>query len=225
MRRFSARTSEQDLRAIVEGTAEAPERLWALLERTRRGWVLVLDNADDPELLASPVPSGGVAHSGSVADSTGWARPSSHGLVLVTSRVADPHMWGQTQADVHRLGMLSKDEAAAVLFDLVRHNRGGRRADRRWGIERPGNIPDGEESAARDLTARLGGLPLALHGSAQRIHTSNAVGSRHHYRTYVAAVPCVSGRQPACLGCQRPRRIRPASAVYQQVALSVTASE
>ena len=43
--------------------------------------------------------------------------------------------------------------------------------------------------------------------------------------TGVAAVPRIPGRQPACLGRQRQRRIRPASAVYQQVALSVTASE
>lgn len=61
-------------------------------------------------------------------------------------------------------------------------------------------------------------------GSAQRISVSNAAGSRRRYRTHIAAVPRIPGRQPACLGVTRQRRLRPASAVYQRVALSVTAS-
>jgi hypothetical protein len=42
-------------------------------------------------------------------------------------------------------------------------------------------------------------------------------------RKHMAAVPRITGRQPAGLGRQRHRRIRHTSAVYQQVSLSVTA--
>jgi hypothetical protein len=43
-------------------------------------------------------------------------------------------------------------------------------------------------------------------------------------RKHIAVVPRIPGRQPACQGCQHQRRIGHASAIYQQVALSVTAS-
>ena len=52
--------------------------------------------------------------------------------------------------------------------------------------------------------------------------TPAAVGSAT--RTHIAAVSRVLGRQPTCFDRQRQRRVRRASAVYQQVALSVTAS-
>jgi hypothetical protein len=53
---------------------------------------------------------------------------------------------------------------------------------------------------------------------------SSVGGSRHPTRKHMAAVPRIPGSQPACLGRQRHRRIRHASANYQQVSLSVTAS-
>ena len=62
-------------------------------------------------------------------------------------------------------------------------------------------------------------------GSAQRIcrfELRAAVGTAT--RNHVAAVPRIPGRQLASLGRQRHRRIRHASAAYQQVSLYVTAS-
>jgi tetratricopeptide (TPR) repeat protein len=124
---------EADLRAIATQAGDAPDRFWALLEAAPEGWLLVLDNADQPRLLAAGGPS--------VADGTGWARASDRGLVLVTSRQADPATWGPL-ARVHRLEQLSDEEAARVLLDLA---------------------PDaGEAADARALAHRLGGLPLAL---------------------------------------------------------------
>lgn len=35
-------------------TADGPDRLWRLLEQAERRWLLVIDNADDIEMLASP---------------------------------------------------------------------------------------------------------------------------------------------------------------------------
>jgi hypothetical protein len=78
----------------------------------------------------------------------------------------------------------------------------------------PGTAPGGEHGLKRVRTEVPSGLTA-----------SGAGGSRHRYWTHIAAVRRIPGRQPACLGPQLQRRIRHASAVYQQVALSVTASE
>jgi hypothetical protein len=126
--------TEVDLQAIATGAPDGPDRLWALLERTPQGWLLVLDNADQPGLLA--------VHPGSLADATGWVRPSAFGLVLVTSRQGEPAVWGR-QARVRRLDPLDDAEAARVLLDLAPNA--------------------GDEAQAQALGHRLGGLPLALH--------------------------------------------------------------
>jgi hypothetical protein len=123
-----------DLEAIAAGTADAPDRLWALLGRTPRRWLLVLDNADQPSVLA--------AHSVLVGDGSGWVRATDQGLVLVTSRHTDPATWGR-QARVHRLEPLPDRVAARVLLDLAPHA--------------------GDLQQAESLGRRLGGLPLALH--------------------------------------------------------------
>ena len=53
---------------------------------TARGWVLVLDNADDPGALADRDRAAG--------DGAGWLLPSLAGLVVVTSRTSDLAAWG-----------------------------------------------------------------------------------------------------------------------------------
>jgi tetratricopeptide (TPR) repeat protein len=131
-RRLSA--SEADLRAISAQAGDAPDRFWTLLEQAPAGWLLVFDNADQPELLA--------ARGALVADATGWARSSRRGLVLVTSRHAGQATWGR-EARILRLPPLSDAEAARVLLDLAPHG--------------------GDETQAATLGSRLGGLPLALH--------------------------------------------------------------
>jgi hypothetical protein len=62
--------------------------------------------------------------------------------MVVTSRVGDQTAWGPV-ARVHRLETLGEKDGSLVLLDLAPRA--------------------GDESAAQSLSARLGGLPLALH--------------------------------------------------------------
>jgi len=117
----------------LTGRLNPSDVLWQQLEASP-GWTLILDNADDLPALAA---GGRAAASGS-----GWLRPSPAGLILVTARVSDPHQWGPV-AQVHRLEALGEHDGSQVLRDLA-----------------PGG---GDEPTARSLSARLGGLPLALH--------------------------------------------------------------
>jgi hypothetical protein len=126
--------TEPDLNVLAMQAGDAPDRLWALLEQARDGWLLAVDNADDPALLA--------AREATVADGTGWVRASDRGLVVVTSRQADQETWGG-QARVWPLLSLDDSDAAQVLLDLA-PAAGGR-------------------AQAEALGRRLGGLPLALH--------------------------------------------------------------
>src|SRR6266545_2962035 len=122
-----------DLEALVKGAGDAPDRLWALLERAPEPWLLVFDNADQPDVLA--------VRGTSVTAGTGWLRNPDRGLVLVTSRDTDCASWGR-HARVHQLSRLSDADAARVLLDLA--PQAGSAAD------------------AESLGRRLGGLPLAL---------------------------------------------------------------
>ncbi len=127
--------SSTDVESIAKGAADGPDRLWRLLETSSREWLLVLDNADDPWVLAAAESPAGVQ------DGLGWARASRRGLVVVTSREADPRMW--EAARLFKVGYLGLADAAQVLRDLA---------------------PEaGNETEAQVLAGRLGGLPLALH--------------------------------------------------------------
>jgi tetratricopeptide (TPR) repeat protein len=141
--------TQADLDAVSSASADGPDRLWSLLERARPGWLLIIDNADEPSILGAPsrtqdgAGSELAGHGGErVGDGTGWMRPSVRGLVLVTSRDADSGTWGR-DARVHRIESLQDTDSAQVLLDLA-----------------PG-AGTGEELLA--LARRLGGLPLALH--------------------------------------------------------------
>ena len=117
---------------------DAADVIWQRLADKREPWLLVIDNADDPQMLAG---------AGScLAEGRGWLRPviGETGTVLVTSRDGSPTGWGSWSRR-YRLEMLPADMAAAVLADHA------------------GDYPGlGGEQAARLLAARLGGLPLAL---------------------------------------------------------------
>jgi tetratricopeptide (TPR) repeat protein len=126
--------SQADLQAIADQARDGPDRLWALIDAAPERWLLVLDNADQPRLLAG---SGGA-----VADGVGWARARVSGLVIVTSRYGDRTAWGQ-QAQVVLVKVLDDLDAAQVLLDLA---------------PTAGDWPQAEA-----LARRLGGLPLALH--------------------------------------------------------------
>ncbi len=84
-----AGASAEALRQAWTGRGSAPDLLWRYLNQFTRRWLLVLDNADDPRLLASA--------GRSVSDGTGWLRApaSDRGAVLVTTRDANPHTWGK----------------------------------------------------------------------------------------------------------------------------------
>jgi tetratricopeptide (TPR) repeat protein len=123
-----------DIQAIAAQAPDAPDRLWELLERAPRGWLLILDNADQPELLCGTP--------GPIVDGTGWARSIDRGLLLITSRHTSAMTWGR-QAQVERLESLQDADGAEMLLDLA---------------------PDaGDRAQAEELARRLGGLPLALH--------------------------------------------------------------
>ncbi len=131
-----------DIEAVGMGRPDAPDRLWRLLHNARRKWVLIFDNADDPSVLARPVAARGPQRSsGSPADGAGWVRPSRRGLVVVTSRIADPSMWGR-HARIMLVRPLEEPDAIQVLLDRAPHA--------------------GDADQARPLARRLGCLPLTL---------------------------------------------------------------
>lgn len=125
---------------VREGAPAGPERAWTFLNGTntaRRRWLLVLDNADAPFVLA--------AHgAASPADHDGWLRPNPAGMMVVTTRTRDPRVWGPGVI-LRELQPLDDDAAAKVLTDLAPAAEGPMAGQ------------------ARELGRRLGGLPLALH--------------------------------------------------------------
>jgi CRP-like cAMP-binding protein/tetratricopeptide (TPR) repeat protein len=125
---------------VREGARTAPARAWEFLNGDHaagRRWLLVFDNADNPTVLAG-------ADAGTPADGTGWLRPDPTGMVIVTSRIRDPRVWG-SRVTLRELRPLDDEAGAEVLRDLAPEM-----AD-----------PGGHQ--ARELSRRLGGLPLALH--------------------------------------------------------------
>jgi hypothetical protein len=125
---------------LRKGAATACGRAWEYLNgahRAGRRWLLVLDNADSPGVLA--------AHgAASPADYSGWLRPDPSGMVIVTTRSVDPLVWGP-RVVLRVLRPLDDASGAEALADLA-----------------PG-VPDPGRAQARALARRLGGLPLALH--------------------------------------------------------------
>lgn len=89
----------------VAGLGDVADRIWALLEQCPPGWLLVLDNADDPAILGP-------------SDGTGWIRRTDRGLVLVTTRNGNDASWPGGIA-VTWLGALSVEAATDVLIRLA----------------------------------------------------------------------------------------------------------
>jgi tetratricopeptide (TPR) repeat protein len=115
---------------------DAADLVWQELGAREEPWLLVLDNADDLEVLKiDGMP---------LRDGTGLLRPvpSRAGKVIVTSRHGHPADWG-SWCRLHSVGMLSPTDGAQILIDNVGDDAGG-------------------HTEAEDLAARLGGLPLAL---------------------------------------------------------------
>jgi CRP-like cAMP-binding protein/tetratricopeptide (TPR) repeat protein len=125
---------------VREGARTAPARAWEFLNGEHaagRRWLLVFEGADNPAVLAG-------IDASTPADGTGWLRADPAGMVIVTTRNRDPQAWG-TGVTLRELKPLDDEAGAEVLRDLAPEV-----AD-----------PGGHE--ARELSRRLGGLPLALH--------------------------------------------------------------
>lgn len=92
--------AQDEVDAARARTRPAADLVWHYLDRSPERWLLVVDNADDPELFQHP----------------GWLRASSRGTVLVTTRRGDASPWRSSER--HPLGVLSVPDAVAVLLDL-----------------------------------------------------------------------------------------------------------
>jgi plasmid stability protein len=130
---------------------DAADLIWQHLHNRPHPWLLVIDNADDPQLLAGA----GTC----VAEGRGWLRPlpAGPGTVLVTSRDGTAATWGPW-CGRHRVGMLPPGEAAAMLADHAGQHAGL-----------------GSQDDARELAHRLGGLPLALKIAGSYLAQSAAI--------------------------------------------------
>ena len=135
--------------AIARDEADAADRFWRLLENVSSEWLLIFDEADDPQVLAAGGSPAGVQ------DLTGWVRSSARGLALVTSREADLRMW--EAARLLRVGELLEADAVQMLLALA--------------------PTAGEESEARALARRLGRHPLSLRLAGSFLHSHAAQGA------------------------------------------------
>jgi tetratricopeptide (TPR) repeat protein len=134
-----------EIRQAGAGFRSLVDLIWRRLDASPHRWLVVVDNADEPQMLA--------AETAGVGDGTGLVRGSRSGLVLVTTRLAAPDVWGP-QAVLHTVGLLSDDDGGRVLRDLAPQ----------------AGTPDD----ARQLAARLGGLPLALRAAGRYLASTRA---------------------------------------------------
>ena len=122
--------ADDEVQEARAGRTNPSDVLWRWLE-TAHKWMLVLDNADDPDALT--------VGDRAASDGAGWLRPTRAGLVLVTSRTGDAQAWGPL-ATLHRVNPLDEYEGGRLLMDLA--------------------PLAGDAAEARALARRLGGLPL-----------------------------------------------------------------
>ncbi|WP_432587102.1 tetratricopeptide repeat protein [Streptomyces sp. HD1123-B1] len=90
-----------ELLAARNGLRPAADLVWDRLDRSAEPWLLVLDNADDPEILRD----------GS------WLRTSPRGTVVITTRRAAARWW--PGAELQHIGVLPREDAARILHDLA----------------------------------------------------------------------------------------------------------
>ncbi|MEU5797038.1 NB-ARC domain-containing protein [Streptomyces sp. NPDC047813] len=95
---------DAELLAARNGLRPAADLVWQYLDRSAKPWLLVLDNADQPEILRD----------GS------WLRTSPGGTVVVTTRRSASHWW--PGAELQHIGVLPRTDAARVLCDLAPHS-------------------------------------------------------------------------------------------------------
>ena len=139
------------------GQRNPADLLWRCLSRLRTLWLLIFDNVDDPAVLTV----GGA----DAASGAGWLRPSGVGIIVVTSRNRDALTWGR-HAQLHPVDWLDPPKGGEVLTDLA---------------PRAGTT---DEAAA--LSARLGGIPLALRHAGS--HLASEFAAPRTFADYTQAL-------------------------------------
>jgi hypothetical protein len=144
--------------------------VWRFLRERTDPWLLIFDNADEPQELAEA--------DGRVSDGTGWLRPTAgtSGTVIVTTRDNNASTWGAWCA-THQVRPLGSQDGAAMLMELAGSGAGTR-------------------EDARGLSEELGGLPLALFGAARYVKSERGTTGRvwtgggriNNFRAYREAV-------------------------------------
>jgi tetratricopeptide (TPR) repeat protein len=181
---------------VREGALTAAERAWEFLNGDHLAtgrWLLVLDNADAPEVLAA---SAGV----SPGDYTGWLRPDPAGMVIVTTRNKDPRVWGPGVM-LRELAALDAEDGAKILADLAP------------------NVLDPGGQQARELSRRLGGLPLALQLASS--YLASPFAGWHTFAAYQQALDGVE--LPAALADLDTSATGPRSTIQRTWDLSLDA--
>ncbi|WP_037894154.1 tetratricopeptide repeat protein [Streptomyces sp. NRRL WC-3626] len=112
---------DAELLAARNGLRPAADLVWQCLDRSAEPWLLVLDNADHPEIFRD----------GS------WLRTSSRGTVVVTTRRPAARWW--PGAELQHIGVLPREDAARVLRDLAPHSGNEQEAARI--ADRLGRLP------------------------------------------------------------------------------------
>ncbi|MEN3307604.1 MAG: hypothetical protein V7603_3806 [Micromonosporaceae bacterium] len=161
--------------------ADPADLLWRRLAARRAGWLLVIDNADDPGLLARV--------GGELVDGDGWLRPVAvPGLVLVTSRDARWPGWCRR----HPLGVLDAAAGAQVLLDHAA--QAGTSEQARLLAARLGGLP---------LALRLAGSYLAATTMALIADPGAAVSFAGYLAAWRAGGGLPRAREPGGTGRDR----------------------
>ena len=138
---------------------DAADVIWQRLAGRQDPWLLVIDNADDPQVLAGA----GTC----VAEGRGWLRPvaGQAGMVLVTSRDGSPASWG-SWSPAAPAGDAARRSGGGGAGGPCRSSPGaGQRAGRAAAGGAAGRAAAGPEDR-RVLPGRGGGHPGGVHRAA-----------------------------------------------------------
>ena len=113
--------NDGELLAARNGLRPAADLVWQYLDHSAEPWLLVLDNADEPEILRDG----------------NWLRTSPRGTVMVTTRRSAAHWW--PGAELQHIGVLPLEDATRVLRDLAPHS--GTQEEAEQIVERLGRLP------------------------------------------------------------------------------------
>src|SRR5215472_4952697 len=86
------------------------DAVWDVLEGATAPWIIVIDNADNPQMLA--------ADGYRLQAGNGWLRSSHRGFVLVTSRTGYSDAWGPNVI-AYRVDPLESGPGGQVLLDVA----------------------------------------------------------------------------------------------------------